>query len=53
MEISEKNLKLIEEALATQVRLLDARINKTDRDRLRIYEFSKLLEDVRALILKQ
>lgn len=53
MEIPARYLKLISEALGTQIRVLSARINKTYDDEVRIEQFKKVKDDIDTLILEQ
>jgi len=53
MEISENNLKLISEALDTQIRLLDSYINKNQEQEARILRFRLIKDDIDTLLLRQ
>ena len=52
VEISEHNMGLIQEALATQIRLLKSYINPDDELRSRIMNFERLKNDVDDLMLR-
>lgn len=51
MEIRHSDLALISEALGTQIRLLEARVCKTQADEIRILRFQRLKDDIDELQL--
>ncbi len=53
IEISREQLKLVSEALATQIRLIDAYINKEDDQIIRMMKFHRVKYVIDALLLDE
>ena len=52
-QTTEQRLRLIDEALATQIRLLDSYINKGRDQELRLAWFRQVKHEVETLLLEQ